>query len=170
MLTGMITALSLVAANPGPGIGLDVETLCILVAENLSETDVSRHTRFRYQSRLFQAAGVDASRDDAAMKSTKMQTWWNLYQDQVICNVTNSIVRNGSILKLAVDSSSSEFINDAVRRWKVDLNRIDADGTTVLDFIEQERIKARGTPRFAILNSYYNIFSTNGAKHRRDLR
>ncbi|CAN1528062.1 hypothetical protein MCERH10_01292 [Caulobacteraceae bacterium] len=170
MLVGMMTALSLMAANPSPGVGLNVPELCQFVAENLSESDTSRHTRFRYQRRLFQAAGVDPSIDDAATKQTKMQTWWNLYQDQLICNVPHSIVRNGNILKLAVDRSSSEFINDAVRRWKVDLNLIDADGTTVLDFIDQERLKAQGTPRFATLNSYYNIFAGGGAKHRRDLQ
>lgn len=169
MLTGMIATLSLLAATPNTDIGLSVPELCRFMAENLSETDPSRHTRFVYQTRLYQAAGVDPSRDVAATIRTKMQTWWNLYQDQLICNVPNSLVRNGSILKLAVDRSSSEFINDAVRRWKVDLNRIDADGTTVLDFIEQQRIDAQGLPRFDTLNRYYNIFSSNGAKHARDL-
>jgi hypothetical protein len=115
MLAGMIAALSLIAANPSPGIGLDVPDICQFVAENPSESDHSQHTRFVYQTRLYQAAGVDPSRDVAATIRTKMQTWWNLYQNQLICNVPNSFVRNGNILKLAVDRSSSEFINDAVR-------------------------------------------------------
>lgn len=151
-------------------INLDPGELCQFVAENLSESNASRGTRYVYQTRLFAAAGVDPHTDTREVISRKMKAWWSKNQHRLICNVPHSIVRDGSILKLAVDSSSSEFINDAVRRWRVDLNRIDADGTTVLDFIDAEREKARESPRFATLNRYYNIFASGGAKHARDLR
>ena len=173
-----ILGLSLLAASSAgwaqasgaSQINLNVDDLCQYVAENPAETDSSRGTRFVYQTRLFAAAGVDPHTDTREVISSKMQAWWSQHQHLLICNVTNSIVRDGSILKLAVDSSSSEFINDVVRRWRVDLNRIDADGTTVLDFIEQQRERNRTSSRFQILDNYYTIFVTNGAKHARDLR
>ncbi len=79
----MITALSIIAATPNTGIGLSVPELCQFVAENISESDPSRQTRFAYQTRFYRAAEVDASRDDDATTQTKMQTWWNLYQNQL---------------------------------------------------------------------------------------
>lgn len=166
MLPAMLGAQSTPSAIPN----LNVVDLCQFMAEGVREIDPAKGTKYAYQTLLYAAAGVDPHKDDAATRSAKMQAWWNRYQDRLICNVPHSIVRNGSILKLAVDRSGTDFIDDAVRRWKVDLNHIDADGTTVLDFIAKEREEARNTPRFQILDAYYNTFASKGAKRARELR
>ena len=49
------------------------------------------------------------------------------------------------------------------------MNHVDADNKTVLDFIDEERTKSVGTPRYATLNRYFNIFRTNGAKFKREI-
>ena len=85
--------------------------LCRYVAENLSETD-PREARsvYRYRTWFYRAAGVDLAADNADTIRSKMQLWWNANQDAVRCNVPNSVIRNGSILRLAADRSSSEFL------------------------------------------------------------
>ncbi len=177
MKTSMITALVLAAAAfPLPAAAqvsalsnTEVVTICLSVAEQMNEVDETVGTRFHYQTRLFRAAGVDPRRDSADQRRDRMQWWWSAHQSQLHCNLLNSTV-SGNILKLAIDRSSNEFINDVVRRWGVDLNyRERQDGTTVLDFIESELIKAAGTPREAILRRYQRLFVENGAKRGTEL-
>ena len=165
----LAAALSLATATPERGIGLSVGEICQFVAENISESDPAASTRYVYQTRLFRAAGVDPARDDAATIRSKMQTYWNRHRQALVCNVPNSIVRNGSILKLAVDSSNSEFLNDVARRWKLELNQVDRDGETVLDFVTRELEKAAGSPRADTLRRYRNILESAGARRARDL-
>lgn len=148
---------------------VNVADLCLFVAENNRETDTNAGTTFAYQTRIYRAACVNPQQDSAQVIQAKIQNFWNRYHDQLSCNVPNSIVRDGNILKLAVDRSSTDFINDSVRRWKVNLNHVDADNKTVLDFIEAERTKSVGTPRHAILNRYFTIFRSNGAKFKREI-
>lgn len=148
---------------------INVEELCRFVAENLSESNSTVGTRFVYQTRIYRAACVNPQQDSAEVIQAKVQNFWNRYHDSLVCNVPHSIVRNGNILKLAVDSSSTDFINDSVRRWKVNINHVDADNKTVLDFIDEERTKSVGTSRHATLNRYFNIFRSNGAKFKREI-
>jgi hypothetical protein len=119
MLTTLMLALAAQAAPPTP---LQVADMCMFVAENNLETDSAHSTRWAWRTRFFRAAGVDAAADDVATIRAKMQRWWSANQERLLCNVPNSIVRDGSILRLAVDSSGSDFITDAVRRWRIDHN------------------------------------------------
>jgi hypothetical protein len=69
-----------------------------------------------------------------------------------------------------VEKDAKEFVNDVVRRWKVDLNHVDpADGKTALDYIEVELAKAGDSSNAPILRRYYDLFRKHGAKHRREL-
>jgi phosphoribosylaminoimidazole-succinocarboxamide synthase len=76
---------------------------------------------------------------------------------------------NGHILKLAIQKDSREFVYDAVSRWKVDLIVVDSSGETVLDFVEKERVKAKGTLNEAVLAHYFEQLRKNGAKISREL-
>lgn len=178
MILELVAALALVSTTPSQEIGLDPADLCQFVAENLSDTNDPRLTPYVWRTRLFRAAGVDPANDDPAIIRAKMQAYWNRHREALICNVPNSVVRDGSILKLAADSSSSEFLTDVVRRWQLDLNQIDYDtihndieprGETVLDFVEQEMERAVGTPRESILRRYRNWLVGGGARRARDL-
>ena len=178
MLAELAVALALGATTPSQEIGLDPEELCRFVAENLSESSAAAGTCFVYQTRLFRAAGVDPARDDAATIRTKMQTYWSRHREALVCNVPNSVVRDGSILKLAMDSSNSEFVNDAVRRWRLDLNQIDYDtiyneidpgGETVLDWVDRQLLIHAGSNREAILLRYRGILIQGCALRARDL-
>lgn len=149
---------------------MDVEELCQYVAESLTESDPARGTRYVWETRLYAAAGIDPHQDDAATVRAKMQSYWNRNREALVCNVPNSVVRDGSILKLAVDRSSTEFLTSAIRRWDLDLNQIDSDGKTVLDFVEDELAKAAGSSRERTLQRYRNWLLSGGARRAVDLR
>lgn len=147
---------------------VDVADLCQFVAEKVTETSPGAKTSYVYQSKIYKAACVEAG-DSPKVIQAKVQNFWNRYHDKLVCSALNSTVQNGHILKLAVDRSSTEFINDTVRRWRVNLNHVDSDKKTVLDFIDEERKKAAGTQRLSTLDRYYQIFRTNGAKYSSEI-
>lgn len=175
MITALLAA-ALAASSPQDkplGLSRSVDDICMFVAENPYDelTDMPPpHTGRVYRTLMLQAAGVKIGTDDAETIRIKMQRWWTASQDKLLCNVANSIVRDGSILRLAVDRSNSDFINDAARRWRVDLNYRDkTDGGTVLDFIDGQMKISEGTGRFDILRRYRTILEGVGAKRAKDL-
>ena len=143
--------------------------LCNAVNDQVEETVDNIGTRFNYQTRIYRAACVEQT-DSPGVVQAKIQNFWNQYHSELNCNLLGFSVRGGSILKLAVERDSSNFINDAVRRWKVNLNHVDSvDNKTVLDFIEAEMTRSRGTPNENIMRRYHNLFRTNGAKYSREI-
>lgn len=144
--------------------------LCQYVAENLSETDPQEASSgYRYQTWFYRAAGVDLAADNADTIRSKMQLWWSNNQDALRCNVPNSVIRNGSILRVAADRSSSEFLTDATRRWRVDLNYRDLnDGGTVLDWLDDQILIAHPN-RAPTLIRYRTMIQSVGGLRARDL-
>lgn len=99
-----------------------------------------------------------------------MQRWWSRYQHLLNCNQLGSSVKNGNILRLALEKGANEFINDATRRWRLDLNAVDQhDGATALDYVDRELSKSRGTTSEAIWQRHKNLLIQHGAKPARDL-
>jgi hypothetical protein len=149
--------------------GYSVDDFCLFVAENVRAESAPQFV-FVYRLALFKAAGVDPGRDDAPAVRRKMAAWWGRHRKTLICNVANSVVRNGNVLKLAVDRSSTDFLTDAVRRWKLDVNQVDADGTTVLDFVDSQIASSSSADRQDTLKRYRNWLLQAGGKHARELR
>jgi hypothetical protein len=148
---------------------INVTEFCSAVSAQLSETNPSAGTRFSYQTKIYRASCVESS-DSPEVIRAKIQNFWNKYHDELICNQFGSMVKNGNILKLAVEKDSKEFINDAVRRWKVNLNHIDtSDHKTVLDYIDEQLAASHGSALENTLRRYQTIFKSNGAKNSRDL-
>lgn len=148
---------------------LDVGSLCNAVSDQLQEQNSSAGTRYRYQTMIYQASCIESG-DSVDVIKAKIQNFWNKYHDQLACNSLSFSIKNGNILKLAIEMNSRNFINDSVRRWGVNLNHIDStDHQTVLDYIEAQLRATRGTPREQALQSYFDIFRKNGAKLSREL-
>lgn len=148
---------------------VDVRRLCNAVSEKLGETDTTKGTRFIHQTLINQAACVESG-DSPDIIQAKIQNFWNKYHAQLNCTQLGFSITNGHILKLAVEKNSRDFVNDAVKKWKVTLNHVDpVDQKTVLDYIESEMSKARGSNMEPILKRYYDLFRTNGAKLKREL-
>lgn len=142
--------------------------LCGLVATQNSDGSRPDGTGYSYRTRMFLSGGVDPQADSREVIRQKMQAWWSRYQHLLHCNLLNSSGPK-HILKLAVERGSGEFINDVARRWQVDLNHL-SNGGTVLDYIDAEMIRARGTPREAIFAEYQGILERRGARRARELR
>lgn len=158
------------ASNPP---GLDMETLCRFMAENIKVTGSDSEAalyEYVYRRDLFRAAGVDPRQDDKARTRLKMQAYWNRHRQAMTCNIPHSFVRDGNILKLAVDRSNTNFLQDAIYRWELDLNLVDRDGTTLLDFLDSELARDKGTPRADTLNRYRTMVLAHGGKRARELR
>jgi hypothetical protein len=148
---------------------LDVEQLCDAVSDQIAETAPGSPNKYSYQSKIHAAACIEPS-DAPEMVRGKVQAFWNREHARLNCSQLGYSIRNGHILKLAVERNSKDFVNDAVRKWKLDLNHVDpADGRTVLDYIAEERAKARGTSLDLILQRYDDLFRKNGAKRRSEL-
>ncbi|MFL5784461.1 MAG: hypothetical protein ACJ76H_07635 [Bacteriovoracaceae bacterium] len=148
---------------------INAAEFCTAVGMQLSETNPANGTRYSYQTKIYKAACVETN-DSPEVIQAKIQNFWNRYHDQLVCNQLGSMVKNGNVLKLAVEKNSNEFINDTVRRWHVNLNHVDnSDHKTVLDFIDEQLAQAQGTPLEATLRRYQTLFKNNGAKNSRDL-
>jgi hypothetical protein len=148
---------------------VNASDLCDAVSGQVLETDSRQTTRYTFQTKILRASCVETS-DSPEIVQAKVQNFWNKYHDKLNCSQINFTIRNGHILKLAVERNSRDFINDAVRKWKVNLNHVDpADQKTVLDYIESELTKSRGTSLEPVLQRYFTLFRTNGAKHKREL-
>lgn len=147
---------------------LNVADLCQFVADETAEPDASKRTSLVYETKIHEAACV-ADTDSPDQVRAKIQAFWKEHGHQLVCNVLNSGVRNGHILKLAVNRSSTRFIKDAARKWKVDLNHVDADGKTVLDYVEEEIAASKGTSRESTLKTYLQVFRASGAKYKKEL-
>ena len=146
----------------------EVNNLCFAVAEQVRESEGSAGTPFVYQAILYTAAGIQASDQPETIRAS-MQQFWVRNQDRLYCNELNSALRETHLLRLAIDRNANEFLNDVVRRWRVDLNHIDRrSGGTVLDFVDVEIRKATGTPREGSLLRYRKMLESAGARRAKD--
>ena len=103
--------------------------LCDAVAGQILETDPSRRTHYTFQTKIYAASCVDESADSAEVIQQKIQAFWLVAEPTLTCSQLNFSVKDGHILKLAVERNSRDFINDVVRKWKLSLNHVDrSDG------------------------------------------
>lgn len=145
-----------------------IKSICGFVDSRVTEPEGSPDY-YSYQRKIYALACVNSSDGPEAIQR-KVQTFWNQYSNDLTCDSLSFNVSNGSILKLAVSRKFDDFINEAVTDWKVGLNKIDsADQKTVLDYIQDELSKVRGTPLESKLRHYYETFRNAGAKHKREL-
>jgi hypothetical protein len=153
-------------ANAQSDPNLKPEDLCDSVAFEILQTDPSFGTRFTYQSKIYELAGVNIGADTPEVIGEKIRNWWLSRRAEFVCSSINfAIPSNSNLLKLPVESNSRNFFNDMVRKWKVDLNYMDpADGKTVLDFAQDQLEKDKGTVREPVIQYYVTQLLKAGAK------
>lgn len=143
--------------------------LCIVVNQKTPSTKVG--FKFAYQEKIFEAACVSAS-DSKDEAHQKIRSMWSSFEDEsdLTCSSTSFNVTHGSVLKLAVYADFRQFVFEATRIWKVNVNRVDpADGRTLLDYVRDEIARNRGTSLEANLKNYYSSLRAAGAKHASEL-
>ena len=141
--------------------------LCAAIADG--KKDTSGKYQFHYQKIISDAACV-SSRDSETEIAKKVQRLWASYEDKLVCNNVRFDVQDGNILKFAASARFEDFLFDAAMVWKVNLNRVDpSDGRTVLDYVQKEIDRNKGTSIESKLKSYYDMLRTSGAKHRSEI-
>ncbi len=153
--------------KPCPNAEHMSDSLCIAISGR--QKDSTGEFDFHYQKIIHEAACVNKN-DSEEEKIRKIQKMWKTLEDVTICNSTEFSVQDGSIVKLAVEVLSDDFIFDVTDVWKVDLNKVDKwDNRTVLDFVRDEIERHRGSAIEGTLRSYYNQLRAAGAKHGSEL-
>ena len=113
-----------------------IPMICGAVEE--AEINEEGEYRFEYLMDVRTAACVDEY-DSEEIENAKIQNMFRELDDQLVCSSNHLSIKPGGLLKLAVSAYFNDFITNAVTKWKMDVNNIDAaDDKTVLDFIEDQ--------------------------------
>lgn len=143
--------------------------LCAVVGDLTEDSNPQGKYKYMYQRRIFEAACVNVNIDSEEMIAAKVSKVWKDNEDRLICNSTRFEVSNGNIIKFAVDMTFDSFISDMVL-WKVDLNKVDeTDGRTVLDYVQYQIERAKGSALEPRISFYYRTLKLGGAKHKHEL-
>ena len=124
-----------------------LRNICMYVGSREKEEGATGRYAWEYQRKIIAAAKVDTLKDNANIISQKISRMWNKYGDLLVCSNLQFDVSNGSVIKYAVNTMFDAFLRDMIL-WNVNLNKIDeADGMTILDYIQQriEKSKGQGT-------------------------
>lgn len=142
-----------------------VTQICNAVADQLTD----RSTRLFYQHRnlFFGYSRASNLRDPGDHIAKKVQHFWATYNQSLFCSQLGFTIPSGSLLKLAIERDSRQFINDVARRWNLWLNGLDQTGETVLDFVDAEI--ERGGALVGQMRTYRDILTRSGAKRAAEL-
>ncbi len=151
---------------PSEAAGAVLE-ICNFVSNQLSADDLS--IRYVYRERIYKLASANPRRDPPDYLARKIQHLWARQNQDFRCHQLGFSVVDGGILKMAIERNANEFINDVVRRWRLWLNSRDYTGTTVLDYVDQELVRALGHNMEPVLRRYRNLLIAGGAKHAAEL-
>ena len=137
--------------------------------------DVDNHIRddsnpeeynYAVERKIYLAAGVNFKTDTVDSAKAKLQHLWINHQPLFLCTALNFSVPNGNILKYALEQRSYPILEDAMSRWKIDLNYIDpADCRTLLDFGEWKLAQTKGTPLENSVAGIVERLKAAGARH-----
>lgn len=149
-----------------------LENICIYIDSRGKDPKPKGDYVYMYQRRLLDAACVDVEKDSEEVIGEKIRKMWDaaFAQQKLNCQSVQFYPSGGNILKFAVSSKFTEFIDDAIW-WKVNLNFIDeVDKETVLDYVRGQIEKNKGTSIVSTLQHYYKILREAGAKHAAELK
>lgn len=157
-----------------PPVEKDYQRICYQINEKQvagDETELS----FKYQESLWKMSCAKDGVDDLETARKKIQKMWNQYRALFSCHYLGVKVPGGNVTKYSLETGFPEFIRDAVKDYKLDMNFKDPiDGKTILDFVKDEiayfkRSPSDITPKIKEYERLYELLATNGAKHAKDL-
>jgi hypothetical protein len=128
----------------------------------------------KYQEDLWEMSCATPNKDSIEEASKKIQNMWNKSREEFSCqNFSGVSLRNANVAKFSIDVGYPSFLIKAVKTYKLDLNFKDpADGKTVLDFIDEQKIiyeKIGYEKKVKEYNKIYKLLLDSGAKHAKDL-
>lgn len=146
-----------------------LEKICLAITDKTAAPDESP-LQYRYEEKLYAAACADPKRDSPAVVAKKIRFMWGKLTPNLRCARVDFDVSNGSILKYAVRMKAFDLIDQAAKTWQVDLNVVDSsDRRTLLDYVQKEMDRNRGTSLEDVLRNYYELLRGHGARHLSEL-
>ena len=147
-----------------------IRNICMMVESRSRDPKPLGHYEYTFQRKLLDAACVDWPNDSEEVIAFKVRRMWLKFENtHLVCNSVKFDTTNGNILKFAVASRFDHVIFYATQ-WKVHLNRIDeVDKLTVLDYVENQLKKHKGTVTESTLKMYYKQLRDAGAKYSWEL-
>lgn len=161
---------SLIAPTPN-----DIKFLCMHTTSKA--TTGKESPVYKYEEILWKLSGVteqEKKEDEtnAKIRASKVKAYWGLHGSKFVCDAQKlTQEENGFIMKYAISEVFSDMIDNLVETYNVDLNIIDSNGTTVMDFIlEQKKIYEKSPEMLDWLDNYYNVFKNAGALHAAEIK
>lgn len=147
-----------------------IRNICMMVESRSKDPNPLGHYEYTFQRKLLDAACVDWPNDSEEVIAFKVRRMWLIFENtHLVCNSVKFDTTNGNILKFAVASRFDHVIFNATQ-WGVHLNRIDeVDKLTVLDYVENQLKKHKGTVTESTLRKYYKQLRDAGAKYSWEL-
>jgi hypothetical protein len=153
---------------------LDFDTLCKDVYERKPSSDDSE-LAFKYQEAMWRMSCAKDGVDSLETARKKIQTMWNKNRESFSCDYPGVTVPKGNITKFSLETNFSDFLINAVKDYKLDMNfRDPRDNRTILDFVKDKINQMKKSPINLTANiqeyeSLYKMLQENGAKHSKDL-
>ncbi len=143
--------------------------ICSMVLNQKRDRSLNSSYEYLYERTIYDAACADFDSDSDIAIRSKISLLFQVSKSQLICEGVNFDVVKGNIFKYAVNARTWGFLDKAIDEWNTDLNWIDSDQTTLLDYIERQITKNKETPIRSTLDNYYSKVRRAGGKHRREL-
>ena len=106
--------------------------------------------------------------DSKEVEGEKIRIMWNKYEDKLVCDSLFFPVTGGNIIKATIYKGNKDFMK-LIFEWKVNLNRVDVDGRTALDYVD-DQIKRETTPAAISMLKYFKRHLEHyGAKRKSEL-
>lgn len=143
--------------------------ICYTVVSQIKDNDPKSPFQYMFEKRIYEAAGATYEEPDDVI-AHKISKLFAENEQALICEGSDFDVTEGNILKYAISGRTFAFINKAIDEWHVNLNVVDKiDNTTVLDYVERQIGRMKGTIAENTLRNYYIKLRKAGARHAREL-
>lgn len=141
----------------------DVKKLCWDVEMGIKDPDKGSPFVYDYQKDVMDAAGVDFVNDSESEIARKINSWYKSVSP-CNCNSPHYTVVNGSLLKLAMSQTFTDFILDWIA-WELPLNEVDkSDHHTALDYCADQLMYNKDGPLETKYQKYFDMLRKHGAK------
>ncbi len=108
--------------------------------------------------------------DSDDVKAAKISAFWHYLEQRNFLSQSTPTpeISNKHILKAAVFLLDTNLIRNVIK-WKLNLNYIDTDDQTLLDYVKFKVSESTSRDQRRAYNDIYNMLKSAGAKHRVDM-
>ncbi len=146
-----------------------LRNICNLITTRDRDKTRGSNFEYLYEKAIYEASCADYNADGDALIAKKISSMFESNRNRLLCHGVDFDVVEGNILKYAISSRAFGLINSAIEEWRVNLNWIDPDGTTLLDYIGSQIPRTKGTPNERMIKIYYDRVRRAGGRHRHEL-